>query len=57
MRICPKCLECYGSSFDLYCRFDGSKTFDVTTIEAEEAVRKLKKRISKDEKSVWDRFF
>jgi len=43
MRICPKCLSVYGSSFILYCHFDGEKTLDTASVEAEKYNKKLLK--------------
>lgn len=45
MRICPKCLNVYGQSITMYCHFDGERTFDTESIEAEESVNKLKKKV------------
>jgi len=37
MRICPKCLEVFGSSFDNYCKFCGTKTVDTESKEGQKA--------------------
>ena len=45
MRICPKCLKVYGSSFIQFCQFDGEKTFDTASLEGDKACKKLGERL------------
>ena len=50
MRICPKCFAVFPTSQFSFCLIDGSRTFDVASIEAEEAVEQLKKALKEGEK-------
>ena len=44
MRICPKCLSVYGSSFIRYCQFDGEKTFAQEKQKLIEEIEELRKQ-------------
>ena len=48
MRICPRCLSVYGTSINLYCQFDGNKTFDIASIEGEEPSKRLLEKLRKE---------
>jgi predicted Zn-ribbon and HTH transcriptional regulator len=47
MRICPRCLSVYATSKAQYCPFDGNRTFDTASKEAEEAVKQLVTKIAR----------
>jgi len=48
MRICPKCLSVYGTTYFLYCQFDGERTFDTASIEGEEPCKRLLEKLKKE---------
>jgi hypothetical protein len=42
MKICPKCLSVYASTFVEYCHLDGRRCLDTASKDAEPFIEKLK---------------